>query len=132
MTKYIDKDKVAAEIEKRANEYPCDNSEQNIGYHCALYEMQDFLNNLEVKEVNLEKELKNLIGNVGQGDRWHHAPKELPDCDCFCLTYYNGRYHINVWNTYYKVWDDSEEGYCEFESTEELDWIVLEVQGGNQ
>ena len=64
--------------------------------------------------------------------QWHHAPKELPDSDCVCLTYYNGRYHINVWNTYYKVWDDSEEDYCEFESTEELDWIVLEVQGGNQ
>lgn len=64
--------------------------------------------------------------------QWHNAPKELPDSDCICLTYYNGRYHVNVWNSYYKVWDDSEGDYCEFESTEKLDWIVLEVEGGNQ
>ena len=50
----IDKAAVVAEIERRANEYPCDNSEQDIGYHCALYEMQDFLNSLEVKEVSLD------------------------------------------------------------------------------
>lgn len=27
---------------------------QLIGYHCALYEMQDFLNTLEVKVVDLD------------------------------------------------------------------------------
>ena len=52
----IDKAAVIAEIKKRTNEYPCDNSEQDIGYHCALYEMQDFLNTLETKEVDFIKE----------------------------------------------------------------------------
>jgi hypothetical protein len=48
----IDKSKVVAEIEKMLqNEYPCDNSEQETGYDCALYELQDFLDTLEVKEV---------------------------------------------------------------------------------
>lgn len=57
----IDKAPVVAEIKKRTNEYPCDNSEQDIGYHCALYEMQDFLNTLETKEVDLEKEIKSWL-----------------------------------------------------------------------
>ena len=34
-------------------EYPCDNSEQETEYDCALYELQDFLDTLEVKEVNI-------------------------------------------------------------------------------
>ena len=51
----IDKAAVVAEIEKRVNEYPCDNSEQDIGYHCALFEMEDFINSLAVKnDVPLE------------------------------------------------------------------------------
>ena len=58
MAQYIDKSALAAEIEGMLQEeYPCDNSEQTTGYHCALYELQDFLNTLEVKEVDLEKEL---------------------------------------------------------------------------
>lgn len=59
--------------------------------------------------------------------KWHNAPKELPDCDCVCVTNYNGGYHINVWNTYYKEWDDEEGGYVQFEAGTKLDWMVLEV-----
>lgn len=44
----------------------------------------------------------------------------------------HGSYHTNIWNNYSKVWDDSWGDYCEFESTEELEWMVLEVEGGNQ
>ena len=54
MAKYINKSAVKAEIEKMLqNEYPCDNSEQGTGYGCALYELQDFLDTIEVKEVNI-------------------------------------------------------------------------------
>jgi hypothetical protein len=60
--------------------------------------------------------------------QWHNAPKELPDCECVCVTYYNGGYHINVWNPYYRTWDDSEGDDCEFDNNKELDWMVLEVE----
>ena len=54
MAHLIDKDALVAEIVKMLQEeYPCDNSEQTTGYHCALYELQDFLNTLEVKDVNI-------------------------------------------------------------------------------
>ena len=70
MEQYIDKAKIMAEIERIYNEdykfLPSD----------LVESVQDFkddlliaLNNLEVEEVDLEKELKNLIGNVGQCDR---------------------------------------------------------------
>ena len=56
MAQYIDKSALVAEIEKMLQEeYPCDNSEQTTGYHCALYELQYFLNTIKVKEVDLEK-----------------------------------------------------------------------------
>ena len=66
----IDKSALAAELERMLqNEYPCDNSEQETGYSCALYELQDFLGTLEVKEVgepskDLEKHLKEDIEDV--------------------------------------------------------------------
>jgi hypothetical protein len=72
MMKLIDKDALVAEIEKRVNEYPCDNSEQDIGYHCALYEMGDFLNSLKVKDVDLEEEVDLLI----KSSTWAMANRE--------------------------------------------------------
>lgn len=42
--------------------------------------------------------------------------------------YYNGGYHINVWNNYYKVWDDEDGDDSQFEASKELDWMVLEVE----
>ena len=70
MKQYISKSAVVAEIERMfQNEYPCDNSEQETGYDCALYELQDFLDTIEVKEVDLEKEI----------DEWYNtkASKEF-------------------------------------------------------
>ena len=74
----IDKDALIAEIEKRL----ADNrkeieraSHKNFEDYFEGYEdglallKQQFLDTLEVKEVDLEEELKNLIGNVGQCDR---------------------------------------------------------------
>lgn len=71
----IDKAAIVAEIRKRVNEYPCDNSEQDIGYHCALYEMQDFLNNLKVKEVDLENLFQALPEKIA--DEKSHQVYEL-------------------------------------------------------
>jgi hypothetical protein len=48
------------------------------------------------------------------------------------VTYYNGGYHINVWNNYYKVWDDEEGDDFQFEASKELDWMVLEVDDGHE
>ena len=63
MAQYIDKSALVAEIEKMLQEeYPCDNLEQTTGYHCALYELQNFLDTLEVKEMDLGKESE-LIAN---------------------------------------------------------------------
>lgn len=72
MKELIDKAAIIAEIRKRGTEYPCDNSEQDIGYHCALYEMQDFINSLKVKEVDLEEEVDLLI----KSSTWAMANKE--------------------------------------------------------
>ena len=83
--KLVDKDAVVAEIERRVeairkafNEpsilsvidrtYGVDRTYANAQSD-AFKSLLTFLDTLEVKEVDLEKELKNLIGNVGQCDR---------------------------------------------------------------
>ena len=66
--KLIDKGALVAEIERRRR-YHLDLTEYNSGYKNALIDILSFLDTLEVKEVDLEKELKHLIGNVGQCDR---------------------------------------------------------------
>ena len=55
----IEKSAVIAEIDRMLQkEYPCDNSEQEAGYDFALYELQDFLDTLEVKEEPVTEELE--------------------------------------------------------------------------
>ncbi len=54
--KLIDKSTVVAEIEKMKNKaYP--NSDWNHGYVTSCEKLLSFINTLEVKEVNLEKEM---------------------------------------------------------------------------
>ena len=54
--KLIDKSTVVAEIENMKNKaYP--NSEWNHGYVTSCEKLLSFINTLEVKEVNLEKEI---------------------------------------------------------------------------
>ena len=54
MTQYISKSALAAEIERMLqNEYACEISQEEMGYHCALHELKSFLDTLEVKEVDL-------------------------------------------------------------------------------
>ena len=74
MTQYIDKAAVLTEIDRMIQkEYPCDNSEQEAGYDFALYELQDFLNTLEVKEVEKEPASKDL------GEYINELSKQFPE-----------------------------------------------------
>ena len=58
MAQYIPKAAVVAEIERlREQDYPCDTFEESNGYYNALDEIATFLDTLEVKEVDIEKEL---------------------------------------------------------------------------
>ena len=72
--KLIDKAAVVAEIEKLKGlllKGACA-SQISMQTNCkeeTYNEILSFLDTLEVKEVDLEKELKRLIGNVGQCDR---------------------------------------------------------------
>ena len=60
--KLIDKDKVVAEIERMLqNEYACETSQEETGYHCALHELKYFIDNLEVKEEVLDEEGKTKL-----------------------------------------------------------------------
>jgi hypothetical protein len=59
MKELIDKAAVVAEIERlREEEYPCDTFEESTGYYNALDEIATFLNTLEVKEVDLDREIR--------------------------------------------------------------------------
>lgn len=61
--KLIDKDKIVAEIEK-AIDGPAPLHDQQCswedGYYCGLYKAESIIDNLEVKEVDLEKLLSDL------------------------------------------------------------------------
>lgn len=59
MAQYIDKAAVVAEIEKKRDKaYP--NSDWNHGYVTACEKILSFLDAIEVKEVDLEKEIKSF------------------------------------------------------------------------
>ena len=61
MAKYINKDAIVAEIERLENdEFLCDSYDVATGFQSALRMVQEFIDTLEVKEVDLEKELNHL------------------------------------------------------------------------
>jgi len=64
MTQYIDKSAVVAEINRVLNSY--DTNEITSGRY-ALVNLRDFLDTIEVKEVDFEKEWKKFLkdGDVG-------------------------------------------------------------------
>ena len=71
MTQYIDKSALVAEIERKKEEYKEDYRKYGNPYDSVLYdEMEDilsFLDTLEVKEVDLDKETTD--GGVGERSR---------------------------------------------------------------
>ena len=68
MTHYIDKDALVAEIEKNKNEMEPERDwhfdEYTNGYLDALKEVLSIINTLEVKEVDLEKDIKDYIYEI--------------------------------------------------------------------
>jgi hypothetical protein len=70
MIQYIDKDALVAEIEKRINSTG-DTNQWLCGKLEAYREIHDFLDTLEVKEVDLEKELNVIIDSLND-DKYEH------------------------------------------------------------
>ena len=68
--KLIDKSALVAEIERLLNEpAPSHDSQCNWedGYWCALYKIEEFINIIEVKEVDLEKEIQDIFQKYKNG-----------------------------------------------------------------
>lgn len=69
--KLIDKDKIVAEIEE-AIDGPAPLHDQQCswedGYYCGLYKAESIIDNLEVKEVDLAKEIELVKGDYAQVD----------------------------------------------------------------
>jgi len=66
MTQYIDKSTVVAKIEKLINdEFQCDSYDEATGFQRGLDLIRSFVDTLEVKEVDLEKEIDNWYNTMG-------------------------------------------------------------------
>lgn len=53
--KYIDADRLRAEIEELEGlEYPCDNSEQNVGFGNALDRVSDIIDSLQQEQMEVD------------------------------------------------------------------------------
>ena len=62
MAQYIDKSALVVEIERLQNDkFICDSYDMATGFQSALRMVQEFINTLEVKEVDLEKEAENFV-----------------------------------------------------------------------
>lgn len=62
MAQYIDKSALVAEIEKlRDDVYQCSSYDEATGFQHALGLIKSFIDNLEVKEVDLEKEIEKCL-----------------------------------------------------------------------
>ena len=77
MTQYIDKAVVVAEINRVLNSY--DPNEITSGRY-ALVSLRDFLDTLEVKEVDLKKELQSFFyRHVPWGDYCKNEQKDIEE-----------------------------------------------------
>lgn len=69
MEQYIPKAAVVAEIEKKKIPFKKDiDNGVYPTYLCALMDFEDFLDTLEVKEVDLEKEMSKYLGDDWKKD----------------------------------------------------------------
>ena len=78
--KLIDKDALVAEIErKKEEEVNYDDNSKDFAsyadhiYYSALDSMQDFINTLEVKEVDLEKEIEEHVVDMPMSEFTHES-----------------------------------------------------------
>lgn len=81
--KLIDKDKVAAEIEKRFDEYTSSILKHYDAYKEAkvqeLGKILTIINTLETKEMDLDKEMAELLAGTYQRQYHHNTYPELSD-----------------------------------------------------
>ena len=76
--KLIDKDKVVAELERRIGElFTLDKASYEIGLYDAYKIILSFLDTLEVKEVDLEKEFYDFLDTLIGKDNGHLSEDEL-------------------------------------------------------
>lgn len=64
MARYIELDALMAEIEKIIDESAPPHDQQcswEDGYYCGLYKSESIIDNLEIKEVDIEKEIENHL-----------------------------------------------------------------------
>ena len=77
MAHYIPKDALTEWIEKELREeYTCDNSEQEIGYHSALYRLQDFIDKTEAKDIADDLEEREAVEYIRADRLTHNANPE--------------------------------------------------------
>ena len=71
MKQYIDKAAIMAEIKRKIRNIDYEGlSDRNIGQKQSLYHILSFLNTLEVKEVDLEKEFDKCCEDYIFDDEW--------------------------------------------------------------
>ena len=83
MKQYIDKTAVVAEIERRrklVSDPVLSDNDLMIGEKNALFNLLSFINTLEVKEVDLEKEFYDFLDILIGKDNGHLSEDEL-----FCI-----------------------------------------------
>ena len=89
MAHLIDKDALVAEIERLVN-----NQDSALDYEAALEDVRNFIDNLEVKEVDLdlEKECKNYLENnfnsVEEPDEFFTTVMQLDDMVLFARHFF--------------------------------------------
>lgn len=80
MAKYIDKDALVAEIKRRrklVSDPILSGNDLMIGERNALFNLLSFIDTLEVKDVDLEKEFNNFLDNVEGTPRIWHSGEQL-------------------------------------------------------
>ena len=81
MAQYISKSALVAEIERlKEQDYPCDTFEESTGYYNALDEIATFINTLEVKEVDLEKETDKWYNNEASKEFENVLYEDIEKC----------------------------------------------------
>ena len=80
MAHLIDKDALAAEIEKKKIPFKKAIEDGNYStylYLRALIDFEDFINTLEVKGVDLEEEFNNFLDNIEGVPRMWHSDEQI-------------------------------------------------------
>ena len=73
MVQYIDKSAVVAKIDELSNDkFQCSSYDEATGFQNALKLVKDFIDTLEVKEVDIEKETENYLSTYWPEEKELH------------------------------------------------------------